>query len=64
MPTFFTPLLSRTYTLDLTLSFPNIPGQSWKMSLPIEIAYAYDDSEESDGKPGKDERVTVTDALT
>ena len=38
-PTFFTPLLSRRYAIDITLSFPGVSGPSLKLSLPLQITY-------------------------
>ena len=39
VPTFSTPLLSRRYSVDFTLSFPDSPDQSLKLSLPLEVVH-------------------------
>lgn len=38
-PTFSTPLLSRSYALDIKASFPEDGGQILKLSLPVQVMY-------------------------
>ena len=45
IPTFTTPLLSRSYAIDATLSFPGSPLPSMKMSIPLEIVYEASDTD-------------------
>lgn len=36
-PTFYSPLLSRRYAVDLTLSFDEQPGMNMKLRLPLQV---------------------------
>lgn len=38
-PTFFTPILSRRHSVDLSLSFPENVSQTLKLSLPLQVLY-------------------------
>lgn len=41
-PTFSTPLLSRSYALEVKVSLPEHGGQSLKVSLPVQVMYEQD----------------------
>ena len=42
-PTFFTRSLSRTYTIELDISFAEAPGRDYKLPLPVDIVYEVND---------------------
>jgi len=50
IPTFFTPLLSRRYAIEITISYPDVSGLSSKLTLPLQVAY--EESEAFDEKLG------------
>jgi hypothetical protein len=43
IPTFYTPLLSRRYAIEVAMSFPGSSTPSLKLSLPLQIVYEVDE---------------------
>ena len=43
LPSFFTPLLSRRYAIDITIDFPGSQSPSMKLSLPVSVIHEADE---------------------
>lgn len=63
MPTFFTPLLSRRYFLELSLAFPERPHETFSLTLPVEVAHGtLEEVSDGDLKNSRDSSPGVVDA--
>lgn len=52
-PTFFTPLLSRRYAIEITVNFPGVSSPSLKLALPLQVVYETEEDERKNSDDGK-----------